>query len=121
MEPSEFNSFCGALMAANYVNQWKGAHVWKVGGKVFAIGRRNRGRHSGITVKVSPIACEVLKNTLGFRPAPYFASRGMTWVQYYLPSSLLDRDIKLYMKESHRLVSLGLTKKKQNSLGLTPA
>ena len=74
MEPREFNSFCGALIAATYVNQWRGSHVWKVGGKVFAIGRWNKNRHSGITFKVSPIAYEVLKNTQGFRPAPYFAS-----------------------------------------------
>ena len=120
MEPREFNLFCGALTAATYVNQWRGSHVWKVGGKVFAIGRWNKNRHSGITFKVSPITYEVLENTPGFRPAPYFASRGMKWIQHYIPSSWVDRDIKLYIKGSHRLVSFGLTKKKQKALGLTP-
>ena len=33
-----FNRFCAALPHATYVVQWGGAHVWKVGGKVFAIG-----------------------------------------------------------------------------------
>jgi predicted DNA-binding protein (MmcQ/YjbR family) len=33
-----FNAFCRALPATTYVVQWGGAHVWKVGGKVFAIG-----------------------------------------------------------------------------------
>ena len=87
---------------------------------MFAIGRWNKNRHSGITFKVSPIAYEVLKNTPGFRPAPYFASRGMKWIQHYMPLSLVDRDIELYIKESYRLVSFGLTKKMQNALRLTP-
>ncbi|WP_339832848.1 hypothetical protein [uncultured Parvibaculum sp.] len=34
----EFNAFCASLPATTYVVQWGGAHVWKVGGKVFAIG-----------------------------------------------------------------------------------
>ena len=38
MTYDEFNAFCGALKAASYVMQWGGSHVWKVGGKVFAIG-----------------------------------------------------------------------------------
>ncbi len=38
----EFNAFCGSLPATTYVVQWGGSHVWKVGGKVFAIGWLNR-------------------------------------------------------------------------------
>ena len=38
MTYDDFNAFCRALPATTYVVQWGGAHVWKVGGKVFAIG-----------------------------------------------------------------------------------
>ncbi|NNF79091.1 MAG: MmcQ/YjbR family DNA-binding protein, partial [Rhizobiales bacterium] len=38
MTYEEYNAFCGALPATTHVVQWGGAHVWKVGGKVFAIG-----------------------------------------------------------------------------------
>jgi len=34
----DFNEFCRALPATVHVVQWGGAQVWKVGGKVFAIG-----------------------------------------------------------------------------------
>jgi hypothetical protein len=34
----ELNGFCRGLPATTYVVQWGGSHVWKVGGKVFAIG-----------------------------------------------------------------------------------
>ena len=32
-----FNDYCESLPATTYVVQWGDAHVWKVGGKVFAI------------------------------------------------------------------------------------
>ena len=38
MTYQEFNEFCRSLAATTNVIQWGGAHVWKVGGKVFAIG-----------------------------------------------------------------------------------
>ncbi|MEF1228695.1 MmcQ/YjbR family DNA-binding protein, partial [Vibrio fortis] len=38
MDYEQFNEFCKALPATTYVMQWNNSHVWKVGGKVFAIG-----------------------------------------------------------------------------------
>ena len=38
MTYEEFNAFCRSLHCTTYVVQWGGSHVWKVGGKVFAIG-----------------------------------------------------------------------------------
>ena len=38
MTLAEYNRYCASLPAATHVVQWGGAHVWKVGGKVFAIG-----------------------------------------------------------------------------------
>ena len=38
MTPAAFNAFCRTLPATTYVCQWGGSHVWKIGGKVFAIG-----------------------------------------------------------------------------------
>jgi len=54
----------------------------------------------------------------GYRPAPYLASRGMSWIQQYDAEDKEDKDLKYYISESHRIVSLGLTKKKQKELGL---
>ena len=52
------------------------------------------------------------------RPAPYLASRGMKWIQQYAKPGLPDDDLKDYLRQSHRIVSLGLSKKKQRELGL---
>ena len=42
----------------------------------------------------------------------------MKWIQQYDVTSLEDDKLMYYLKESHRTVSLGLTKKKQKELGL---
>jgi len=42
----------------------------------------------------------------------------MNWIQQVDSSESKDDDLRYYIKESHRLVSLGLTKKKQRELGL---
>ena len=117
MTYEEFNSFCGALPATSHVVQWGGAHVWKVGGKVFAIGGWDDG-DARFTFKVSEIAYEMLKEQPGLRPAPYLASRGMKWIQHYEEPGLTEEELKDYLRQSHKIVSLGLTKKKQRELGL---
>ncbi|MGF1608534.1 MAG: MmcQ/YjbR family DNA-binding protein [Kiloniellales bacterium] len=118
MTYDDYNAFCGALPATTYVVQWGGSHVWKVGGKVFAIGGWDDGLEPHITFKVSDVAYELLKEQPGLRPAPYLASRGMKWIQHYAKPGLSDKDLKRYLKESHRIVALGLTKKARRELGL---
>ena len=112
-----FNGFCRTLPVTSYVMQWRGCHVWKVGGKVFAIGGWADGE-AAFTFKVNGIAYEMMKDQPGLRPAPYFASRGMKWIQHYARPGLADAELKDYLRESHRIVALGLSKKKQRELGL---
>jgi predicted DNA-binding protein (MmcQ/YjbR family) len=59
---------------------------------------------------------------MGYRPAPYLASRGMKWIQQYdVPDTEDDDELLYYLSESHRIVSLGLTKKKKKELGINQA
>ena len=118
MNLEKYNEFCGSLPATTHVVQWGGAHVWKVGGKMFAVGGWNEGKLTGITFKVSDIGFEVLKDQPGLRPAPYLASRGMKWIQHYERPGLSAKALREHLAESHRIVSLGLTKKLQKELGL---
>ena len=117
MTYEEFNAFCGALPATSHVVQWGGSHVWKVGGKVFAVGGWG-DEEPAVTFKVTDIAYEILREQPGLRPAPYLASRGMKWIQHYAKPGLSDDDLKDYLKQSHHIVSLGLSKKRQKELGL---
>ncbi len=117
MTYDDFNDFCSALPATSHVVQWGGSHVWKVGGKVFAVGGWGDGEPA-YTFKTSELSYEILKDQPGLRPAPYLASRGMKWIQHYAEPGLSDDELKEYLRHSHRIVSLGLSKKKQRELGL---
>jgi predicted DNA-binding protein (MmcQ/YjbR family) len=117
----EYNDFCRSLPATSYVVQWGGSHVWKVGGKVFAIGGWEKSDEPAFSFKTSELTYEIFRDLAGFRPAPYLASRGMKWIQHYEASDTTDDELKNYLSESHRMVSLGLTKKKQKELGLNQA
>ena len=118
MTHDEFNDFCRALPATTYVVQWRGSHVWKVGGKVFAIGGWHETDTPAFTFKTSELNFEILSNEPGFRPAPYIATRGMKWIQQYDSSLPKQEQLKYYLEQSHHIVSLGLTKKKQKELNL---
>ena len=118
MNLAQYNAFCKTLPQATNVVQWGGASVWKVAGKVFAIGWFDKSVDHGITFKCSPMSFEMLRGLDGCRPAPYFASRGMKWIQRTQEAELSDKEIKAYLRESHRLAAAGLSKKKQRALGL---
>ena len=118
MNYEQFNKFCGSLSATTYVVQWGNAHVWKVGGKVFAIGGWVQDTQPAFTFKTSDLNFGFLIECEGYRPAPYFANRGMKWIQQFDSNKEKDEDLRYYLTESHRLVSLGLTKIKQKELGL---
>ncbi len=120
MTYDQLNEFCGSLPATSYVVQWGGAHVWKVGGKVFAIGGWGIDE-PGFTFKVTPAEFDRLEDQPGLRPAPYLASRGMKWIQHCAQPGLSDEDLRGYLLRSHHIVALGLTKKKQKELGLYQA
>ena len=121
MTYDEYNHFCGSLPATSYVVQWGNSHVWKVGGKVFAIGGWEKSDMPAFTFKASELNFEVLQEQPGFRPAPYMATRGLKWIQQYDVCKNKKDELKYYLKESHRIVSLGLAKKKQKELGLNQA
>lgn len=118
MRLEDYNAFCASLPHATHVVQWGGAHVWKVGGKVFAIAGWSDGEALAVTFKCSDAAYDILKEQPGLRPAPYLASRGMTWIQRRTAQTMDDAALKDYIAESHRLVASGLPKKVQRELGL---
>jgi predicted DNA-binding protein (MmcQ/YjbR family) len=118
MTYEEFNEFCATFPATSYVVQWGGSHVWKVGGKVFAIGGWTKEGDAAFSFKVSELHFNLLSEEPGYRPAPYLASRGMKWIQHYKVTKGTIEDLKYYLSESHKIVASGLSKKKQRELGL---
>ncbi len=123
MTRDDYNTFCQSLPHTFHARQWGHADVWKVGTdtrfKVFAIGGwRDAPDAYGITFKCGEIAFEMLRGVPGCQPAPYLASRGMKWILRSGNETLSTEDMKDYLRESHRLASLNLTKKLQKELAL---
>jgi predicted DNA-binding protein (MmcQ/YjbR family) len=119
MTLERYNAFCASLPHTSHVVQWGGAHVWKVAGKVFAIAWPEAVDQLHVTFKCSPMSFELLKTGPGMRPAPYLASRGMSWLQRTSNATLSDDELEAYLKESYRLVALGFSRKKLRQLGIS--
>ncbi len=123
MDYDQFNRFCEALPATTHVVQWGGAHVWKVGGKVFAIGGwsqkdQNGNQSAAFTFKTSDLNFQFLSDHEGYIPAPYFASRGMKWIQQVDTQGHLDEELTYYLTQSYQLAAKGLSKRKREELGV---
>jgi len=113
----DFDSFCASLPHTANVVQWGEASVWKVAGKVFAIGGWSDPPEFAVTFKCSELSFAILKDSPGLRPAPYLASRGLLWIQRIDSSSLSDRELEDYLRTSHALAVATLPKKTQTGLG----
>lgn len=123
MTLTEYNDFCNSLNHSTHVVQWGGAHVWKIGGKVYAVGGwsdKDDTSEDNIAVsfKCSEMIFEMYREAGGVRPAPYLASRGMKWLQRTHEDALSDGALKELIADSYQIVSTGLTKKLQRELGL---
>jgi predicted DNA-binding protein (MmcQ/YjbR family) len=118
MTLAEYDAFCAALPATIHVVQWGDAHVWKVGGKVFAIARESADEAFAVTFKCSWASYDILKEQPGLRPAPYLASRGMSWIQRQTDEGMSDEVLLDYLRESHRLIAAKLSKRIRAELSL---
>ena len=67
MQIDRYNAVCGALPHTTHVVQWGGSHVWKVGGKVFAIGSQASQGNLAVSFKCSDMAFDVLAKKKDFR------------------------------------------------------
>jgi predicted DNA-binding protein (MmcQ/YjbR family) len=97
---------------------WGDASVWKVGGKVFAVGGWSSSPEFAVTFKCSKASFAILSELPGLRHAPYLASRGLSWVQRVDDRSLSDQDLRDYLRQSYALVVAALPKRARHALRL---
>ena len=116
MTLDDYNAFCASLPATNHVVQWGGAHVWKVGEKVFAIAGWSDTAGLAVTFKVSDIAFQVLTEDGRAKQAPYLARA--KWVHLEDPADWPDDELADHLKIAHGIIAAKLTKKARAELGL---
>lgn len=120
MDLKAFDAFCKSLPATTMVVQWGDAHVWKVGGKVFALcgpwGEERPDQSWKIVFKTSDLAFQILTEQPGIVTAPYLGR--FKWVQIQDENAMNKDDLKTYIKAAHEMVSKKLTRAKRTELGL---
>ena len=119
MRLEAFEAFCLSLPAASLSIQWGGSHVFKVGGKIFAVAgtQADGAALSGYSFKASDMAYELLIEHGLARPAPYLARA--KWVRLSAVDSLGDEDLCAYLRQAHALVAARLTRAQRKALGLS--
>ncbi|MEE9313364.1 MAG: MmcQ/YjbR family DNA-binding protein [Rhizobiaceae bacterium] len=118
MNLDDFNKYCASLPATHTVIQWGGAHVWKIGEKIFAMASlwgKTEGEFK-IGFKASDMAFMMLTEEPNIAPSPYLGR--YKWVQLQTSDALNDEDTKAYITAAYDIVCAKLTKAKRKELGL---
>lgn len=112
MTPEAIEACALALPGATLSVQWGDDHVFKVGGKMFAV----LGSAGGMSFKASDLAFEVLTEGGPARPAPYLARA--KWVRFDDLDSLDPDEVADWLATAHGLVAAKLTRAQRREIGL---
>jgi predicted DNA-binding protein (MmcQ/YjbR family) len=116
MTPKAVEKFLLSFAGATRSIQWGDDHVFKVGGKMFAVMGPPDNKLHGLSFKAGESSFAILTKQKGIIPAPYLARAH--WVQLERMSALSDKELKAYLSRAHALVAAGLSKKKRAALGI---
>ena len=109
-------AYLAALPGATLSIQWGDDHVWKVGGKMFAVLRAPEAKQQSLSFKAGDDSFAILTALPGIVPAPYLARA--KWVRLDRPSRLKPAELEAYLARAHALVAARLTKKARAALGV---
>ena len=112
MTPQAFDAACRALTGVTMDMPWGDDHVYKVGGRMFAV----RSPQGYCSIKVSDIAFEALIEGGVARPAPYLARA--KWLRFDDLAAADAADMTAWLANAHALVGAKLTRAARRELGL---
>ena len=115
MTPKAFDAAAMTLPGATMTIQWGDDHVYKVGGKMFAV-LGGAGGATGFSLKASDVAFEVLSETGRAIPAPYLARA--KWLHFADRAAQDADEVTDWLKTAHALIAAKLTRKARAELGL---
>ncbi len=116
MKYAEIEKFCLSLPGATLSIQWGSDHVYKIGGKMFAVMGPPELRPQTISFKAGEASFDILTKAKNIIPAPYLARA--RWVNLQKLDALNAKEMKAYLARAHALVAEGLSKKKRAELGV---
>jgi len=116
MRWADVEAFCLALPGATLDHPFGDSHVFKVGGKMFALIAMDGKRPSGLWFKAGEASYHILIEQEGISPCPYLARAH--WVAVEPLKVLKPSEIKTYLARAHGLIANRLSKKKRAELGI---
>ena len=115
----DFDDYCGSLKSTTHIIQWRGASVWKIGGKIFAIHPDiSEGQEHKLSFKCSDFSYQILCELPEIIPAPYLARA--KWVQITSEDAMNNEDICDYLKTAYEIICQKLPQSERRKLKLTP-
>jgi predicted DNA-binding protein (MmcQ/YjbR family) len=114
MNIETLREICSSLTAVTEDVKWGNDLVFSVGDKMFCVA--SLGSPFSCSFKVPDDEFDELSSQNGFMPAPYMARA--KWVLVADPSNLNKKQWERYIKQSYELVSIKLTKKLREKLGI---
>lgn len=109
--------FCAALPHAIGEIKWQVDMVYMIGGKMFCVAYEDNNGVGKVSFKVDNDLFLSTSDRAGFIPAPYMARA--KWVQVIDLKRVSDAELKALIRRSYEVVSLKLTRKLRNELGIT--
>lgn len=116
MSQQAIRDHLAALPGATLSIQWGDDHVFKVGGKMFAVMRDPQAKQQSISFKAGDDSFAILTQQPGIIPAPYL--QRAKWVQFDRLTRMKTAELKAYLTRAHAIVAAGLTRKARAGLGL---
>lgn len=114
MNTETLRTICLELPAVTEDIKWEKDVFFSIGGKMFCVTSFEEPFKASF--KVPDADFEELCSREGFIPAPYMARA--KWVMVSNDAALSKQEWMDYIKQSHELVSKGLTRKLRKELGL---
>lgn len=113
MTPEAFDKACRALPGVTMDVLWGDHHVYKVGGKMFAV---YGPEDDSFSFKAGDIAFEALTETGRAIPAPYM--QRAKWVRFASLKAQDGAEVTDWLNSAHRLIGAKLTRKLRTELGI---
>jgi predicted DNA-binding protein (MmcQ/YjbR family) len=115
MTLAEIEAFCLSFPGVTVTVQWGDDHVYKVGGKMFAVAG---GRALGLSFKASEMAFELLPQEGIARPAPYLGRA--KWLQITDIEGLSDDNLRSFLGQAYDIIRQKLPKRVRVALAPVP-
>ena len=118
MTPKELHAFLIALPQATLSIQWGNDHVFKIGGKMFAVIGLDPGSDHCMSFKCTPEKFAELIERDGIVPAPYVAR--YHWVALERFNALSEKELKALLRTAYDLVLEKLPKRAKADILAAP-